>query len=84
MASHGGKQPSSALLWTIIPVAVLLTLLFVRFNGQATENKARLDGELTVSKMEMTHEAPAAEHSAPMNEGEMSHDGAESHEEAAH
>ncbi|MEZ4800017.1 MAG: hypothetical protein R2809_09645 [Flavobacteriales bacterium] len=83
MASHGGKQPSSALLWTIIPVAVLLTLLFVRFNNHAVDNKARLDGELSVSKVEMKHEAAPAEH-APMTEGEMSHDGAESHEEAAH
>lgn len=44
MASHGNSKESSFFLWMIVPAAVLLTLLFVRWNDAIAEPKEMLDG----------------------------------------
>jgi hypothetical protein len=56
MASHSGKKESVFFLWIITPVAVLLTLLFVRVNHSATPPKEILDG----NRPALTESAPAA------------------------
>ncbi|MFN8700269.1 MAG: hypothetical protein ACK500_08580 [Flavobacteriales bacterium] len=56
MASHSGKKESVFFLWIIVPVAVLLTLLLVRVNHNATPPKEVLDGD----RPALTESAPAA------------------------
>jgi hypothetical protein len=56
MASYSGKKESVFFLWIIVPVAVLLTLLFVRVNHNATPPKEILDG----NRPALTESAPAA------------------------
>lgn len=56
MASHSGKKESVFFLWIIVPAAVLLTLLLVRVNHNATPPKEVLDGD----RPALTESAPAA------------------------
>ncbi len=57
MASQDKNQPSSALLWLIIPAAVFVTLLFVNANHKAAPNKPHLDGAMPIKeKKEMKME----------------------------
>ena len=56
MASHSGKKESVLFLWIIVPVAVLLTLLLVRVNHNATPPKEVLGGD----RPALTESAPAA------------------------
>lgn len=62
MASHDTNQPSSKLLWSIGPVALLLAVMFISWNHKALPNKEVLSGELPASKKV---EAPAHHEAAP-------------------
>jgi len=44
MASHNTKKESTLFLWMIAPAAVILTLLFVRWNAAIIPPKEILDG----------------------------------------
>lgn len=50
MASQDKNQPSSALLWLIVPAATFVTLLFVNANHKVAPAKHQLDGSLPVKK----------------------------------
>ncbi len=61
MASHDTNQPSSKLLWSIGPAALLLALMFISWNHKSTPNKEELSGGLPASKK---IEAPAHQEAA--------------------
>jgi hypothetical protein len=62
MASHDTNQPSSKLLWSIGPAALLLALMFISWNHKSTPNKEVLSGELPASTKV---EAPAHHEATP-------------------
>jgi hypothetical protein len=62
MASHDTNQPSSKLLWSIGPIALLLALMFISWNHKSIPNKEVLSGQLPASKKV---EAPAHHEAAP-------------------
>ncbi len=56
MASHSASKESSLFLWFIVPIAALLTLLFVSVNHNTVPPKEVLDG----TRMRNEVPAPAA------------------------
>lgn len=44
MSQSSGSKESTFFLWTIVPVAAMLTLLFVSVNHHTVPNKEVLDG----------------------------------------
>ncbi|MFN8777558.1 MAG: hypothetical protein ACK5XV_12430 [Flavobacteriales bacterium] len=53
MASQTGNKESVIFLWTIVPLAAVLTLLFVRWNHNITQPKEMLTGDRPAQVVEM-------------------------------
>ena len=59
--SHNDSVKQKSVLWTIFPVAIALTLLFVYRNRSAVHEYDRLDG--SVKRVEQKMEATPVHHS---------------------
>jgi len=55
MANNTQKE-SVFFLWLIVPIAVLLTLLFVQVNHNVAPQPAHLAGNIPAKKVEVKHE----------------------------
>jgi len=91
MASHDTNQPSSKLLWSIGPAALLLALLFISWNHKSTPNKEELSGGLPASKkieapahQEATHADTTAHATMPAESPAHEAAPAEGHAPASH
>ena len=89
MASHDNNQPSSAMLWTIIPASFLLALYFIGQNDKTVAHKERLSGAVPVAekKVEMVVHHAAADttaHPADTTVHAVEAPAAESHAAPAH
>lgn len=89
MASHDNNQPSSAMLWIIIPASFLLALYFIGQNDKTVAHKERLSGAVPVSekKVEMVIHHEAADttgHAADTTGHAVEAPAAEMHAEPAH
>ncbi len=62
MAHASGKKESTFFLWIIVPVAMLLTLLFVAVNNNATPPKEILDGTRAMTEHQMIESSHDAIH----------------------
>lgn len=62
MANHGAPKQNNVFLWFIAPLAVFVTLLFVKVNANAVKPKEHGAGDRPAHKTE----APAAHQEAAM------------------
>jgi len=67
MANHGAPQQKNVFLWFIAPLAVFVTLLFVKVNANAVKPKEHGNGERPAHKVEAAQHATEAAHADTMH-----------------